>query len=73
MSRIQRSLAVNRSTTYAVVLFAGLAIAAAALLIAASLITDAFARAILVQMGCVIFGSGLTVFLLRLLSTTDRR
>ena len=70
MSSIQRSLAVNRST-YAVILFAGLAVAAAALLIAASVITDAFARAILVQMGCVIFGSGLTVFLLRLLAPTD--
>jgi hypothetical protein len=62
---------VNRSTTYAVVLFVGLVVAAAALLIAASVITDPFACAILVQMGCVIFGSGLTVFLLRLLSTTD--
>jgi hypothetical protein len=63
---------VNRSTTYAVILFAGLAVAAAALLIAASVITDLFTRAILVQMGVAIFGSGLTVFLLRLLSTTDR-
>lgn len=70
MSNIQRSLAVNRST-YAVILFTGLAVAAAALLIAASVITDAFARAILVQMGCVIFGSGLTVFLLRMLAPTD--
>jgi hypothetical protein len=61
---------VNRST-YAVILFTGLAVAAAALLIAASVITDAFARAILVQMGCVIFGSGLTVFLLRMLAPTD--
>jgi hypothetical protein len=61
----------NRSIAYTVVLFAGLAAAAAALLIAANVITDAFARAILVQMGSVIFGSGLTVFLLRLLSTTD--
>lgn len=60
----------NRST-YAVILFTGLAVAAAALLIAASVITDAFARAILVQMGCVIFGSGLTVFLLRMLAPTD--
>jgi hypothetical protein len=49
---------VNRSTTYAVILFAGLGVAAAALLIAASVITDAFARAILVQMGCVIFAPG---------------
>ena len=61
----------NRST-YAVVLFTGLAIAAAALLIAASAVTDAFARAILIQMGCVIFGSGLIpVFLLRMLAPTD--
>ena len=60
----------NRST-YAVILFTGLAVAAAALLIAASVITDAFARAILVQMGCVIFGSGLTVFLLHMLAPTD--
>jgi hypothetical protein len=62
---------VNRSTIRAVVLFAGLAIAAAALFIAASGATDAFARAVLGQMGCAIFGSGLTVFLLRLLSTTS--
>jgi hypothetical protein len=62
---------VNRSTTDAVVLFAGLAVAIAALLSAASTVTDAFAHAILVPMGCVIVGSGLTVFLLRLLSTTD--
>jgi hypothetical protein len=62
---------VNRSTTYAVVLFVGLAVAAAVLLIAASAITDALARSILTQMGAAIFGSGLTVFLLRLLSTTD--
>ncbi len=61
----------TRSTAIVVVLFAGLAIVAAALLIAASVITDAFARAILVQMGCVIFGSGLTVFLLRMLAPTD--
>ncbi len=60
----------NRST-HAVILFTGPAVAAAALLIAASVITDAFARAILVQMGCVIFGSGLTVFLLRMLAPTD--
>jgi ABC-type uncharacterized transport system permease subunit len=63
---------VNRSTTYAVILFAGLAVAATALLFAASVITDPFTRAILVQMGVAIFGSGLTVFLLRLLSTTDQ-
>jgi hypothetical protein len=71
MSSTQRRFPVSRSTTYAVVLFAGLAVVAAALLIAASAVTDAFARAILVQMGCVLFGSGLTVFLLRLLSTTN--
>jgi hypothetical protein len=63
---------VNRVITSTVVLFAGLAIVAAALLIAASAVVDTLARAILVQMGCVIFGSGLTVFLLRLLATTDR-
>jgi hypothetical protein len=61
----------NRSATYAVVLFAGLAVVAVALLIAASTGADAFARAILVQMGCVIFGSGLTIFLLRMLSRPD--
>jgi Na+/phosphate symporter len=73
MSGVQRSLAVNRSTTYAVILFAGLAVVAAALLIAASIITDAIARAILVQMGCAIFGTGLTLFLLRLLSANESR
>jgi hypothetical protein len=64
---------VNHPTTYAIVLFAGLAIVAAALLIAASAVTDTLARAILTQMGAAIFGSGLTVFLLRLLSAADRR
>ena len=63
----------NRSTTYAVVLFAGLAIAAAALLIAASAVNASFAHAVLIQMGCVVFGSGLTIFALRLLSADDRR
>ena len=62
----------NRSTTYAVVLFAGFAIVAAALLFAASSTTDSFTRAVLIEMGSVVFGSGLTVFLLRLLATTDR-
>ena len=62
----------NRSTAYAVVLFAGLAIVAAALLFAASSASDSFARAVLIAMGSVVFGSGLTVFLLRLLATTDR-
>jgi len=62
----------NRSTAYAVVLFAGLAIVAAALLFAASSAVDSFARAVLIAMGSVVFGSGLTVFLLRLLATTDR-
>ncbi|HEY7022274.1 MAG TPA: hypothetical protein VH349_14235 [Ktedonobacterales bacterium] len=61
----------NRSTTYAVVLFAGLAVVAAALLIAANVITDTLTRSILTQMGAAIFCSGLTVFLLRLLSTAD--
>jgi hypothetical protein len=61
-----------RSATHAIMLFAGLTIVAAALLVAASAATDAFARAVLVQMGCVIFDAGLTVFLLRLLSTTGR-
>jgi hypothetical protein len=63
---------VNESTTYAVVLFAGLAIVAAALFIAASAVADTLASAILTQMGAAIFGSGLTVFLLRLLTATDR-
>jgi hypothetical protein len=61
----------NRSTTYAVILFAGLAIVAAALLFAASSASDSFARAVLIEMGGIVFGSGLTVFLLRLLATTD--
>lgn len=63
----------NRSITYAVVLFAGLAIVAAALLFAASSAADSFAHAVLLEMGGIVFGSGLTVFLLRLLATTDRR
>jgi hypothetical protein len=62
----------NRSTTYAVALFAGLAIVAAVLLFAASSTTDSFAHAVLIEMGSVVFGSGLTIFLLRLLATTDR-
>lgn len=61
----------RRTTTEAIILFVALAVAAAALLFAGSVIADAFARAVLIQMGCVVFGAGLTVFLLRLLSTTD--
>ena len=63
----------TRSTAIAVVLFVGLAIAAAALLIAASAVNASFARAVLIQMGCVVFGSGLTIFALRLLAAADRR
>jgi hypothetical protein len=62
----------SRSTAYAIVLFVGLAIITTALLVAAGAATDAFARAVLIQLGCVIFGAGLTVFLLRLLATADR-
>jgi hypothetical protein len=62
----------TRSTTVALVLFVGLAVVAAILLYAASAMSDAFAQAVLIQMGSVVFGSGLTVFLLRLLSTADR-
>jgi hypothetical protein len=62
----------NRSATVALTLFVGLTVVAAALLYAANAMSDAFARAVLLQMGSVVFGSGLTVFLLRLLSTTDR-
>ncbi len=62
----------TRSATLALVLFVGLAVVAAVLLYAASAVSGAFAQAVLIQMGCVIFGSGLTVFLLRLLSTADR-
>jgi hypothetical protein len=61
----------NRSAPVALALFVGLSIVAAALFIAASATPDALARAILAQMGAAVFGSGLTVFLLRLLSTTD--
>lgn len=61
-----------RSTTVALVLFVGLAVVAAILLYAASAMRDAFAQAVLIQMGSVVFGSGLTVFLLRLLSMDDR-
>lgn len=60
----------RRTATEAIILFVALALAAA-LLFAGSVIADAFARAVLIQMGCVVFGAGLTVFLLRLLSTTD--
>jgi Na+/phosphate symporter len=63
----------TRSTAIAVVLFAGLAIAAAALLIAASAVNASFARTVLIQMGCVVFGSGLTIFALRLFSAADHR
>ena len=61
----------NRSAAIALVLFVGLTVVATVLLFATSSVSDAFARAVLLQMGAVIFGSGLTVFLLRLLSTTD--
>jgi hypothetical protein len=63
----------TRSTAIAVVLFAGLAIAAAALLIAASAVNASFASTVLIQMGCVVFGSGLTIFTLRLFSAADHR
>jgi hypothetical protein len=63
---------VNRSVTYTVALFVGLAIVVAAPLIAASPVIDALAPTILTPMGSTIFGSGLTIFLLRLLSTPDR-
>ena len=47
------------------VLFIGLALAAAVLLVAASIVGDVFGRTALLAVAAAVLGAGLTVFLLR--------
>jgi hypothetical protein len=58
-----------KNTTYQpilrhIVIFCALALAFAVLLVIASTMVDAFNRQALIAVGCAIFGSGLTYFLL---------
>ena len=55
----------HQSIMLSVVLFVGLAFAAAALLIAAPTLSDAYARTALLAFAAALFAAGLTVFLLR--------
>lgn len=63
----------SRHIVITTTLFIGLAVAAGILLIVAASYGDAFGRAVLLQMGCTLFGSGLTVFLVRLLAMPTSR
>jgi hypothetical protein len=51
-----------------IVLFVGLAVAAAVLMIVAQALSDAYARTALLAVAAALFGAGLTVFLLRITS-----
>ena len=57
----------QRPTIYSIVLFFGLTLASATLLIAAQSMSEAFDCVILLQMGSVLFGTGLTIMLLQFL------
>ncbi|HEX5158847.1 MAG TPA: hypothetical protein VFW17_16670 [Ktedonobacterales bacterium] len=56
------------SIVQSVILFVGLVVAAAALLIAAPTLSDPYARTVLPAFAAALFASGLTVFLLRVTS-----
>lgn len=51
-----------------IVLFVGLAVAAAVLMIVAPALSDTYARTALLAVAAALFGAGLTVFLLRITS-----
>lgn len=53
----------------ALILFLGMALVAAVVLVAAQTQGSGFAQLVLVQMGSVVFGAGLTVFVLQLTAT----
>lgn len=60
----------RQSFVQPVVLFIGLALAAAVLLVAASTLGDAFGRSALLAVAAALLGAGLTVFLLRVTAPT---
>lgn len=51
-----------------IILFVGLAVAAAVLMIVAPALSDTYARTVLLAVAAALFGAGLTVFLLRITS-----
>ena len=51
-----------------IVLFVGLAVAAAVLMIVAAVLSDSYVRTALLAVAAALFGAGLTVFLLRITS-----
>lgn len=59
----------RRSLIESVVLFVAFALAAAVLLIAAPTQADVYARSVMLAMGAALFGAGLTVFVLRVISS----
>ena len=59
---------INRS----IGIFAGLAIAGIAITVTAQYIIDAFAQTVMVSIGSVIFGAGLTFFLIRITTLMDK-
>lgn len=56
----------RQSLVQPVVIFIGLALATAALMVAASIVGDAFGRTALLAVAAALLGAGLTVFLLRM-------
>jgi hypothetical protein len=61
----------QRITIYAVLLFIAFTAAMGAMLVAAQGQADLYTRTVLIALGSAIFGSGLTVLLVRLLGTAD--
>jgi hypothetical protein len=61
----------RRNTLYAVILFIGFTVATGAMLIAAQGVSDAYGQHVLISLSSAIFGTGLTVLILRVLAATD--